>query len=108
MLERWRAAPAEGVHSDEVWHALAYPNFESAQIVASAAVILLILHLAPSPWSALTHPRSGMSVSSKRFWKTLPRIMLYRKFDCKEQIHARKNSSCEGLSPKTFDFDWWS
>jgi hypothetical protein len=57
MLERWRAAPAEGVHSDEVWHAVAYPKFENAEIVASAAVILVILHLAPSPVVCTDAPR---------------------------------------------------
>jgi hypothetical protein len=77
MLERWRAAPAEGVHSDEVWHAVAYPKFENAQIVASAAVILVILHLASPPprWFALTPPAGGMSVCAQRFWETLRRIL---------------------------------
>jgi hypothetical protein len=45
-LERWRAAPAEGVHSDEFCHVAMCPKFENAKILASAAVFVLIPHLA--------------------------------------------------------------
>lgn len=52
-LERWRTAPAEGVHSDEVGHEVAGLKFENAQIIASAAALVLIPHLASPPLAAI-------------------------------------------------------
>jgi hypothetical protein len=108
MLERRRAAPAEGVHSDEVWHALAYPNLENAQIVASAAVILVILHLAPSPWSELTHPReaecrSVRSVSEKRC-----RGLCSFESSIARNKSMRERIQVTGTFAEDFRFYWWS
>ena len=50
-LERRGAAAAEGVHGNEVCDACAYPGSEIAQISATAAVPLLILHVGPHPCS---------------------------------------------------------
>ena len=70
-LERWRAAPAEGVHSDEVCHVATCPKFENVKITASVAVVMLIPHLAPPLVLA--------------FLQTLARSVLLRKFDCKSE-----------------------
>ena len=45
-LERGRAAPAEGVHGDEISHEAASPKFEAVWIFAIAAVLVPIAHLA--------------------------------------------------------------
>jgi hypothetical protein len=50
-LERRGAAAAEGVHGNEVCDACAYLGSEIAQISATAAVPLLILHVGPHPCS---------------------------------------------------------
>ena len=70
-LERWRAAPAEGVHRDEVCHVATCPKFENVKITASVAVVMLIPHLAPLLVLA--------------FLQTLARSVLLRKFDCKSE-----------------------
>ena len=50
-LERRRAAAAECMDGNEGCHACAYPGSEIAQITATAAVPLLILHVGPHPCS---------------------------------------------------------
>ena len=40
------AAPAEGVHGDEISHEAASPKFEAVRIFAIAAVLVPIAHLA--------------------------------------------------------------
>jgi hypothetical protein len=108
MLERWRAAPAEGVHSDEVWHALAYPNFESAQIVASAAVIVVILHLAPLPVVCTDAIRKRNVGQFKAFLENAAAHYALSKVRLQGTNPCAKEFKLRGLSPKTFDFDWWS
>jgi hypothetical protein len=64
-LQRWRAAPAEGMHSDEVSDERSSPRFELGPTPRVAAVFLLISHLA-----APLFPRfeaSMMNASTKQF-----------------------------------------
>lgn len=64
-LQRWRAAPAEGVDSDEVYDERSSPRFELGPTPRVAAVFLLISHLA-----APLFPRfeaSMMNASTEQF-----------------------------------------
>lgn len=64
-LQRWRAAPAEGMHSDEVSDERRSPRFELGPTPRVAAVFLLISHLA-----APLFPRfeaSMLNASTKQF-----------------------------------------
>lgn len=60
-LERGRTAAAEGMDSDEACHLSACPISEVAQLTATAAVPLLILHVAPPSASV-----SGLRENARR------------------------------------------
>ena len=58
-LERRGAAAAEGMESNEGCDACAYQGSEIAQITATAAVPLLILHVGPHPLAVSGVPENA-------------------------------------------------
>ena len=77
VLERGRAAPAEGVHSDEISHEAARAKIEAALIFTIAAMFLLIPHqtaplcctleaLLPTPREAVCSLESSIARQNRR------------------------------------------
>ena len=102
-LERGRAAPAEGVHRDEVRHEAARSKFEAVWIFTIAAMFLLIPHqTAP----LLLHGRSASANALRGAVCTLESSNAREKRSLNEAIAAGFFRSTSATARLSWHHDW--